>query len=60
MADALGAEVIAEGIESAEQMNTLINLKCIKAQGYFFHRPIDASSVPQAVSELQNRDSWLN
>jgi EAL domain-containing protein (putative c-di-GMP-specific phosphodiesterase class I) len=60
MADALGADVIAEGIESAEQMNTLINLKCVKAQGYFFHRPVDASLIPDTVAELQNRDSWLN
>ncbi|CAB4670056.1 unannotated protein [freshwater metagenome] len=59
MADALGAEVVAEGIESAEQMNTLLDLKCSKAQGYFFHRPIAASLVPEVVTELQNRDTWL-
>jgi diguanylate cyclase (GGDEF)-like protein len=60
MADALGAEVIAEGIESVEQMNLLLQLTCVKAQGYFFHRPVDAARIPEVVKELQNRDTWLN
>jgi diguanylate cyclase (GGDEF)-like protein len=59
MADALGADVIAEGIETVEQMNSLLAMNCVKAQGYFFHRPVDASRVPHIVHELQNRDSWL-
>jgi predicted signal transduction protein with EAL and GGDEF domain len=60
MAHSLGADVVAEGIETAEQMNALLEMKCIKAQGYFFHRPINATQVPQMVDELQNRDTWLN
>jgi diguanylate cyclase (GGDEF)-like protein len=60
MADALGADVIAEGIETVDQMNALLAMKCIKAQGYFFQRPIEAARVPHAVDELQNRDTWLN
>jgi EAL domain-containing protein (putative c-di-GMP-specific phosphodiesterase class I) len=52
--------VIAEGIESVEQMNVLLQLTCVKAQGYFFHRPVDAASIPEVVQELQNRDTWLN
>lgn len=60
MAHSLGADVVAEGIETAEQMNALLEMKCNKAQGYFFHRPINATQVPQMVDELQNRDAWLN
>jgi diguanylate cyclase len=60
MADALTADVIAEGIESSQQMKTLLSLKCTKAQGYFFSRPVDASFIPQVVAELENRDTWLN
>jgi EAL domain-containing protein (putative c-di-GMP-specific phosphodiesterase class I) len=60
MAQSLGADVVAEGIETAEQMNALLEMKCIKAQGYFFHRPINAAQVPQMVDELQNRDTWLH
>jgi EAL domain-containing protein (putative c-di-GMP-specific phosphodiesterase class I) len=41
-------------------MNALLEMKCIKAQGYFFHRPINAAQVPQMVDELQNRDTWLH
>jgi EAL domain-containing protein (putative c-di-GMP-specific phosphodiesterase class I) len=60
MADALTADVIAEGIETSQQMKTLLSLKCTKAQGYFFSRPVDASFIPQVVAELENRDTWLN
>jgi diguanylate cyclase (GGDEF)-like protein len=60
MADALAADVVAEGIETAEQMEILLALTCTKAQGYFFCRPVDASLIPETVAELQNRDTWLN
>lgn len=59
MANALGSDVIAEGVETAEQMQALLAMKCSKAQGYHFYRPIDAELVPQGVAELQNRDTWL-
>lgn len=60
MANALGSDVIAEGVESEIQMRSLISMNCIKAQGYHFFRPINAESVPQGVAELQNRDTWLD
>lgn len=59
MAATLGADVIAEGVETSEQMKILIGLNCAKAQGYFFQRPVAASDIPQAVAALQSRDSWL-
>ncbi|MBA4395491.1 MAG: GGDEF domain-containing response regulator, partial [Desulfobacca sp.] len=39
MAHAMDANVIAEGIESREQMQVLINLGCDIGQGYLFSRP---------------------
>lgn len=35
-----GLEVVAEGVEDAEQFNTLANLGCIKFQGYLLNRPL--------------------
>ena len=39
MASALGLEVIAEGIETAEQQDTLVAMGCGFGQGYFLGRP---------------------
>ncbi len=39
LADALGATVTAEGVETPEQRDALIELGCTRAQGYFLSRP---------------------
>jgi EAL domain-containing protein (putative c-di-GMP-specific phosphodiesterase class I) len=39
MADALDLDVIAEGVESVEEANTLAQLGCTQAQGYLFGAP---------------------
>jgi diguanylate cyclase (GGDEF)-like protein len=41
MCRALHIEVIAEGVENAEQRDVLIDAGCGFAQGYFFGRPVD-------------------
>jgi diguanylate cyclase (GGDEF)-like protein/PAS domain S-box-containing protein len=45
LADNLGFEVIAEGIEQTVQADELIKLGCIKGQGYLFGRPLAAANV---------------
>jgi EAL domain-containing protein (putative c-di-GMP-specific phosphodiesterase class I) len=42
LADALGLEVVAEGVETAEQLAVLRRLGCRSAQGYYFGRPVPA------------------
>jgi diguanylate cyclase (GGDEF)-like protein/PAS domain S-box-containing protein len=41
MADALGLEVVAEGVETEAQATSVRDLGCAFAQGYFFGRPVE-------------------
>jgi predicted signal transduction protein with EAL and GGDEF domain len=45
----LGMDVVAEGVESTEQMSLLKSLGCHFAQGYFFSRPLDSPGVAQTL-----------
>lgn len=45
LAQNLKMQVVAEGIETAEQLATLQQLKCEYGQGYFFSKPLKASSA---------------
>jgi EAL domain-containing protein (putative c-di-GMP-specific phosphodiesterase class I) len=45
LADNLGMDVVAEGIETVEQADELKSLGCQYAQGYFFSKPISKGSV---------------
>ncbi|QCR31906.1 GGDEF and EAL domain-containing protein [Lysinibacillus sp. SGAir0095] len=37
--------IIAEGIETKEQLNKLVELNCFFGQGYFFSKPLDALEI---------------
>jgi len=41
----LGLDVIAEGVETAEQMEMLRQLNGQYAQGFYFHRPMEGSRI---------------
>jgi EAL domain-containing protein (putative c-di-GMP-specific phosphodiesterase class I) len=45
MAQSLKLDVIAEGVETEEQLNFLRNRGCDAAQGYYFSRPVSAELV---------------
>ena len=45
----LGMEVVAEGVETAEQVGLLKLLGCEYAQGYFFSRPLDSAGVARIL-----------
>ncbi len=48
----LGARVVAEGVETAEQRAALLALGCTIAQGYHFCRPLPADKIVGALRQL--------
>ncbi len=51
MAHSLEIEVIAEGIETAEQLQLLMAQRCNHYQGYYFSRPVPVSQIENMLQE---------
>jgi len=51
MANNLRLDVIAEGVETAEQLESLIKLRCKYGQGYYFSRPLSAEGAAALLAE---------
>lgn len=49
LANSLGLEVVAEGIEEKEQADFLRGANCHKGQGYLYSRPITAEEVEKTI-----------
>ena len=58
MAIAMGADVVAEGVENTEQLDQLLSLECHRAQGYLFSRPVHIDDVPRVVKYLEDPNHW--
>jgi len=52
MAHSLGLKVIAEGVETQEQLNIVNDLECDYIQGYFFSKPITAKQLVDFSKEF--------
>lgn len=48
----LGLEVLAEGVETPAQADTLRGFGCTSAQGFLYSRPVPAEQLPATLSEL--------
>lgn len=46
LAHNLGLESVAEGVETAAQLELLVRHRCTRFQGYLFSRPLPADKVP--------------
>ena len=50
LAHGLGLVAVAEGVETQEQLDRLVDLRCDVAQGYHFGRPSPPELVPIGVA----------
>lgn len=55
LAQNLGKHVIAEGVETRQQVELLRELRCHSGQGYLFSRPLTAEAVSKMI---ENMTSW--
>ena len=53
MSHGLGVKVIAEGVETREQLKFLLRRRCDQAQGYFFARPLSPEKFVDAVPVIE-------
>jgi predicted signal transduction protein with EAL and GGDEF domain len=49
---ALGLNIVAEGVETQEQSDALVQIGCGAIQGYYFGRPVSGNDVDKIVEGL--------
>ena len=52
MGKSFGLGVIAEGVETQEQLAFLREQSCPEGQGYYFSRPVVAEEFPQLLGAV--------
>ena len=50
LAESLGIKVIAEGVETEQQLQTLRAMRCPEAQGFWFSCPLDHGAAGVVLS----------
>lgn len=55
MAHSMKLKVVAEGVETLEQLNFLRSLKCDEMQGYFISRAVPADEITQLLEQTKKR-----
>jgi len=60
MGGSLGLDIVAEGVELPDQVQTLRRMGCQYAQGYLFSRPVPAEAFPETAELVAERLATLS
>jgi predicted signal transduction protein with EAL and GGDEF domain len=55
----MGMDVVAEGVETAEQLEWLRSIGCEYAQGFYFSRPVDYAAATGLIASSPWRGDKL-
>lgn len=58
MGSSLGLDMVAEGVETVQQLQVLGELGCTKAQGYLISHPVPPDAMRSTVAALERIGSW--
>ena len=50
MADELGVEIVAEGVETGDQRHNLTEMNCHRIQGYIYDKPLEADEFTKRLA----------
>jgi diguanylate cyclase len=56
MAESMGLDAVAEGVENVDQFHALRDLGCRRAQGYLFSRPVPPEAIERSVTGVPYGD----
>jgi diguanylate cyclase len=58
MGDSLGLDMVAEGIESVQQLQILAEMQCSKAQGFLISHPVPPELMGTTIAALDTFGAW--
>ncbi|MBE9228355.1 EAL domain-containing protein [Phormidium sp. LEGE 05292] len=58
MAQILGMDVVAEGIETSSQLAQLRELGCEQGQGFYFSKALDKQATTALIISQQEQPKW--
>ncbi len=58
MAHRLNLPIIAEGVETPEQVSMLQAADCLYSQGYYFFKPMPVENAEKLLADPTNQDYW--